>query len=130
MKKLLIAIIPSLIVVCLILTLMPIKSSADLAHYLAGTVYFQNGDKVGSGKPVYIHYSPTQYYGYALTNNESQYCYRFGDRLYVHKVRCTFRLGSTEYRGETIIDDTLRTDTWVDITVYPVPPSTNGGSGF
>ncbi|MEO0157036.1 MAG: hypothetical protein ABIL07_07970 [candidate division WOR-3 bacterium] len=125
MKKLLITLIPSVILLCFILTLTPSKVKADpLAHWLSGHVHYSNGSGVGSGKKVYVYDSPMHYIGYDETNQASEYQWNFYGSLYVYKVRCGFYVGTTYYSGETIIDDTLTVDTRVDITVYPggAPP--------
>jgi hypothetical protein len=130
MKKIILTLILALMIGGLIFILTPSKATGDdLAHYLAGIVYYGNGGQgVGSGKRVYVYYNQTQYYGYDLTDNNSWYRWGFYNSLYVYKVRCTFSVGSQYYTGETIIDDTLTQSTRVDIAVYPggAPPDGAG----
>ncbi|MEO0129299.1 MAG: hypothetical protein ABIL18_08360 [candidate division WOR-3 bacterium] len=126
MKKLLIALIPSLIVLCFILTLTPTKASTDeLAFKLYGHVHYQDGSGVGSGKRVYVYDTPDHYIGYDTTHSapeDSWYKWPFYSPFYVYKVRCAFYVGNKYYSGETIIDETLYGDTRVDITVYSGAP--------
>ncbi len=131
MKKVILTLILVLMIGGLIFILTPSKATGDdLAWKLSGFVYYgTTGQGVGSGKRVYVYYNQTQYYGYALTRNDSWYLWGFNNSLYVYKVRCGFYVGSTYYSGETIIDDTLTQDTRVDIAVYPggAPPD---GAGY
>ena len=89
-------------------------------QYLAGNVTFAVGDSgVGAGKPVSIYYEPNPHERppQTYTDSKSQYDWRFDPPEYFYKVSCRFLEGSTWYSGETIIDDTLTSDTWVDIEV-------------
>ncbi len=127
MKKLLIAIIPSLILMCFVLTMTPTKAFTDERGYWLYGFVDSSGYSVGPGKRVYIYDSPDHYIGYTETksgNENGWYKWTFYDPLYVYKVRCAFYVGNQYYSGETIIDRTLHGDTRVDITVYPggAPP--------
>ncbi|MEO0185146.1 MAG: hypothetical protein ABIL20_05055 [candidate division WOR-3 bacterium] len=121
MKKLLIALIPSLIVLCFILTLTPTKASTDeLLFKIRGWVrYSTTGNGVGAGRLVYVYDSPSHSIGYDETDQTSYYGYSFHAPLYVYKVRCAFWQSDTHWIGETIIDQTLYTDYTANITVYP-----------
>ncbi|MEO0165042.1 MAG: hypothetical protein ABIL39_02780 [candidate division WOR-3 bacterium] len=133
MKKLLVALIPSLIIVCFVVSLTPTQIIAgDRNNWLYGHVHYSNGNGVGPGKRVYVYDSPDHYLGYVETrsgNEDSWYKWSFDAPCYFYKVRCGFYVGTTYYSGETIIDDTLTADRRIDITVYPggAPPD---GAGY
>lgn len=117
-KKLLIVVT----VVMVALAVLGSKAFAqERAQRLYGYVTYEGGSYVGSGKPVEIweEESPPARPPITYTDENSMYVWRFYPPYYVYKVRCLFHEGAIRYSGETIIDDTLYTDTRVDIVVTP-----------